>query len=165
MSRLAKSYTTKLEIAEEQNISAILDAKLEATSPERVVDYVSFGLDNLDIAINRLTEAKKEYEAMIKAVKSQQELIKIGASKWLEDMGIDSLKGDLVSSMKSKERTPETKVKITNKESVINQGYFKTSVDETKVKQALIDGINVDGAELEVTHRENAVTIYGKKAK
>ena len=163
--KLQTRYETKLETANIENIGAILDAKLEATSPERVVDYVSFGIDNLDIALERLKQGKKEYDAMIKAIESQKELIKIGTAEWLRSSGIDSLKGDLVSSMKITQPKENTEVVITNEESLINQGYFKMTVDKTKVKEAILSNIPVEGAELSVTHKEESVTIYKRKAK
>lgn len=163
MSKLQQRYTTKLETAKSENMGAILDAKLEATSPERVVDYVSFGLDNLDIQLERYKDYKKELDSLIKDAESQKEIIKIGTAEWLSESGIASLKGDLVSSMKVTQPKPNEEVKVTNEEALINAGYFKTTLDKTAVKNALQDGVNVEGAELEVTHKQDSITVYGKK--
>ena len=163
MGKIQKTYETKLETAKSENIGAILDAKLEATSPERLVDYVSFALDNVDTQLARYKDYKKELDQLIKIAESQKELIKIETSKWLSDTGITNLKGDLVSSMKVTKPKEEVELKILNEESLINQGFFKTTVDKTAVKNALLNDENVEGAELEITHLEDSLTVYKKK--
>jgi len=160
---ITERFETKLETAEQNNIVAILDAKLEATSPERVVDYVSFGIDNLTSRIARMKEAKKELDELIKLDEAQVDTIKHGASEWLSETGIDSLKGDRVSSMKI--TTPKAKedLVVTDELALINKGYFKTVLDKTAVKKAIQDGIEVDGANIEVTHQSETLTVYKKR--
>ena len=165
MSNIKKRYETKLETAESQNISAILDAKLEATSPERVVDYVAFGIDNLDAQLARYKDYKKELDALIKGIEAQKSIVKVETAKWLQESGIDSLNGDLVSSMKVTQAKPKEELIVTNEESIINAGYFKTTIDKTAAKNAILDGIELDGATIEVTHQEESLTIYKKRKK
>lgn len=163
MGKLTKAYITKLETAGAENISAILDAKLEATSPNRVTDYVAFGLDNLDSQIQRMKDAKKELDFLIKEVENQKDIIKRGVSKWLSDVGIDKLDGDLTSSMKITIPKAKENLNVINEDSLINQGYFKMSLDKTAVKNAIIDGVDVEGAEIEVVYEQPTITIYKKR--
>jgi len=161
---LQQRYETKLETAKIENIGAILDAKLEATSPEQLTDYVAFGIDNLEATKQRMKDAEAELKAMRAEIDNQIEIVKTGVADWLMDTGITSLKGDRTSSMKVIEPKSGEVLKITtNEDALINQGYFKTSVDKTAIKKALLQGREVDGAELEVTHVESSLTIYKKR--
>ena len=165
MSKITKAYETRLETADGANIVAILDAKLEATSPNRVTDYVAFALDNLDSQIERMKDAKKELDYLVKMAESQKDIIKAGTSVWLAESGLDKLDGDIVSSMKIVSPKAKETVKVINEESLINQGYFKTTLDKTAVKQAILDGVEVEGAEIEVEHQSDTLTVYKKKKK
>ena len=162
--KLQKRYETRLETADTENIGAILDAKLEATSSERVVDYVGFGLDNLELQMKRYKDYKKELDGLIESVESQIDIIKVSTAKWLKESGVDSLNGDLVSSMKVTQPKSKEELKITNEESLINQGYFKTTADKTAVKMAIQNGVEVEGAEIEVTHLQESLTVYKKRS-
>lgn len=162
--KITKQYETKLETSGNENISAVLDAKLEATSPQRVVDYVSLCVDNLEENTKRMKDAKKELDLMIKENESQIETIKVGVSEWMSDTGITSLNGDIVSSMKVTQPKEKTELVITcNEDTLINQGYFKTSLDKTAIKNSILDGVEIDGAELKVTHQQESLTIYKKR--
>lgn len=163
MSKITLAHETKLETAKAENISAILDAKLEDTSPQRVTDYVSFSIDNLDATINRIKEAEAELKAIKKEAELQKALVKVEVSKWLQDTGIDSLKGDITSSMKITEPKPKENLIVTDEDALINQGYFKTVLDKTAVKNDILNGVNVEGASIEVEHQEDTITIYKKR--
>ena len=164
MSKLTQSYETKLENANSNEIVAILDSKLSATSPQSVVDYVGFSLDNLDATIERIRQAEKDLKALRQQAEIQKDIIKIGASTWLTESGVDSLKGDIESSMKVTTPKPTEELIITNEEALINQGYFKTVLDKTAVKHAIQDGAEVEGAHIDVTHKESSLTVYKKRA-
>lgn len=164
--KIEKRYETRLETANSENITAILDAKLEATSPERVTDYVAFGIENLEAKIERIKQAEAELKAIKAEVQEQIDTIKIGTAKWLSDSGVDSLNGDITSSMKINQPKPKENLVITTHESeLINQGYFKTVLDKTAIKNAILNGVDVDGAEIEITHSEDTVTIYKRRGK
>jgi len=77
----------------------------------------------------------------------------------LTSNGVDKLQGDLVSSLTVFEKAQTTELIITDEESLINAGYFIMSVDKTAVKNALLDGVDVVGAKLEITHNENSIKI------
>ena len=160
---LTRRYETKLETAKAYDVKAILDAKLNATSPERVADYVAFGIENLEAKVQRIKDAQNELKELKAETESQIENIKIGTAEWLSDVGLKSLDGDIVSSIKLYEPKPKEEVVILNEEAVINQGYFKTAVDKTAVKNALKDGADVEGAELKVTHQQDSLTVYKKR--
>lgn len=163
MAKIQSRYETKLETADSTNIIAILDAKLEATSPEGVVDYVSFAIDNLDSQVQRMKAAIAELQGLCKVAEKQKELIKVGGALWLSQSGIDKLSGDIVSSMSI--YTPKSKENliIHNEEALINQGYFKTVVDKTAVKQAILNGVEVEGAEIEVIHEGDTLKINKRR--
>ena len=163
MAKIQSRYETKLETADSTNIIAILDAKLEATSPEGVVDYVSFAIDNLDSQVQRMKAAIAELQGLCKLADAQKDLIKVGGALWLAQSGIDKLSGDIVSSMSI--YTPKSKENliIHNEEALINQGYFKTVVDKTAVKQAILNGVEVEGAEIEVIHEGDTLKINKRR--
>ena len=164
MPKIVKRYETKLESVDLTDIRTVLDAKLEATSPESVTDYVALALDNLNAQIARMRDAKKELDYLIKMAQYQIDGIKVGTATWLTEAGVDSLQGDIVSSMKIKEPAPKETVQILNEESVVNQGYFKTVVDKTAVKEAINAGIYVDGAMLDVEHGGDTLIVYKRRS-
>ena len=164
MGNITKKYETKLETAKSENISAILDAKLEATSPERVTDYVAFGIENLEATIARINGAEAELKAIKAETQSQIDLIKTGTAQWMAESGVDSLQGDITSSMKATQPKAKEVLKITtNEDELINQGFFKTTLDKIAIKNAILDGQDIDGAEIEVTHQEPSLTLYKKR--
>ena len=158
-----QSYETRLEYSNIENINVILDAKLEATSPQRVVDYISLSLDNINSNIERMKEAKKELDSLIKAQGTQKEIIKNGCAGWLSDAGVKKLDGDIVSSVSIYSPKPKETLKVINEESLINQGYFKTVVDKTAVKNAILDGVTVDGAEIEILHDSDTLKVNKRR--
>jgi len=165
MSKLInKNYKTRLEDAESaENIIAILDAKLEVTSPQGVADYMALSIDNLDSSIERMKDAKKELDFLIKMHEKQKEIVKVGSAIWLTNAGIDKLDGDIVSSVSIYSPKPKETLKITNQEALINQGYFKTIVDKTAAKNAIKDGVKVDGAEIEVVHDSDTLKVNKRR--
>lgn len=163
MSKIEKRIETRLETAPIHEVGAVLDMKLGETSPEGVADYIGLSVQNLDDRLLRIKEAEAQIKSLKSELTSQIETIKIGSAKWLEESGIDKLQGMYVSSVSVSKSKPKEDVKIINEESLINQGYFKTSVDKTAVKNAIINGVDVDGATIEVTHIENKVRINKRK--
>lgn len=163
MSKITKRYETRLETLTGTEIIAVLDAKLAATSPERVVDYVGLAIDNLNATIERFDNAAKDLKALKDEAKQQIDIIKAGTAIWMSESGVDSLSGDIVSSMKIVSPAPLKKLVVTNEEALINLGYFVTKLDSTAVKKALENGEDIDGAEISVTHREDSVTVYKKR--
>lgn len=163
MGKIRKAYETKLETAELSNIPAILDAKLEATSPERVTDYVAFAIENLDSCVDRMKAAKAELDVLIAMNEQQKALIKRGTAEWLSESGIDSLHGDITSSMKITQPKAKESLVVDNEDELINQGFFKTVIDKTAAKKAINDGIAVNGAHIEVEHQEETISIYKRK--
>jgi len=164
--KIQTRYETKLETANHENIGAILDAKLEATSPERVADYIAFGIDGLLAKIDRIKGAEADLKAIKAEVEEQIDIIKRGASKWLSECGLDSLNGDIISSVKVvTPKATEELIITTDTDTLINQGYFKTALDKTAIKNAILDGKEIEGAHIEVTHNEPTLTIYKKRKK
>lgn len=160
-----KTLQTKLETADINEMSAILDYKAQDVGANRTADYISMSVDNIQSGIDRVSSAINELQAIKKDMKIQQENIKIASCKWLESNGIDKLSGDLISSVTIAEKKPTYELNILNEESVINAGYFKTVIDKTELKNAILKGVNIEGAKLEVTYNEDAIKINKKRKK
>lgn len=162
-SKIKTAYTTRLETSDAENITSLLDSKLNATSSHSVVDYVGLAVDNLDSQIERMKEGKRELEYLIKRTELQKDLIKIGSSLWLTECGLDKLDGDIISSMSISQPKAKETLKVINEESLINQGYFKQVLDKTAVKQAILNGEEIEGAEIEVEHQSFTLRINKRK--
>lgn len=160
---IVKTYETKLETATKNEVAAILDAKLEATSSFGVVDYIGFTVDNLNDRLERIKQAEAELKAIKDATNAQIETIKEGAATWLDDAGLDKLQGDRISSVTVLNRAAKKELVVTDEEALINLGYFKTVLDKTAVKKAIDGGEDIDGAHLEITHLENSLKINKKR--
>ena len=160
-----KTLQTKLEVAPIQEIGAILDIKVGQVGANGTADYIGLAIENIDNSITRIDDAIKELQAIKKDMKSQQDTIKIGSAKWLSDNGIDKLQGDRVSSVTISPKKESVELIVTNEEACINAGHFKTVLDKTSLKHALIDGAEIDGASLEVTYSEDTLRVNKRKAK
>ena len=160
-----KIYTTSLETLQ-YTVVEILDEKLKATSPAQTVDYLAFALDNLASNIARAKEAKSELDEYIKAQSSIVETIKTDSAKWLSDAGIDKLEGIRVSSMTIHEPVPTQKLVITDKDYFLaNKEFIKISLDETKIKNFLLN-TEIDYSEyatIETTHNQPQIKINKRK--
>jgi len=150
---------TKLENAKVDEVPAILDYKLKETTPEGVVDYIGFAIDSIDDKIERIKDAQARLTMLKKDLDEQKDIIKIGGAKWLEEAGLDKLKGLIVSSITINKPVPSQQLVIDNKEALINAGYFKQSVDNTAVKKAINEGVKIEGAHIEIIHKENVLKI------
>ena len=160
-----KTLQTKLETAPIQEIGAILDIKVVQVGANGTADYIGLAIENIDTSIARIDEAIKEFQSIKKDMKSQQETIKIGASKWLSDNGIDKLQGDRISSVTVSNKKESIEVVISDEDACINAGYFKTVIDKTSLKNALVNGANIEGAALEVTYSEDTIRVNKRKVK
>lgn len=165
MGNLTQTYTTKMETAEPQEIGAILDAKLEATSSQGVADYIGLANDNILSAIERLKKAENELKAIRVEAERQLDIINEGAAEWLQDSGVDKLSGDRVSSVSVLDREFKEDLIVTDEEHLINAGYFKTVLDKTAIKNAIKDGAEVEGACIEITHLPAKARVNRRKAK
>lgn len=160
-----KTLQTKLETAPIQEIGAILDIKVGQVGANGTADYIGLAIENIDTSIARIDEAIKELSSIKKDMKSQQETIKIGAAAWLSQNGIDKLQGHRISSVTVSPKTEKIDVIVTNEKACIKAGHFNTVIDKTSLKNALLDGADIDGAELEVTYSEDTLRVNKRKAK
>ena len=156
---------TKLETASINDVSIILDRKVSDVGVNRTVDYIGTALDNIDSAVNRIDEAIKELQAIKKSAKSQEETIKIGVASWLQENGINKLQGDRISSISVMKKKEAIELIVKDEESAINEGFFKMTLDKTALKNAILDGKNVDGSYLETTHNEDSIRLNKSRAK
>ena len=162
--KIELSYTTKLEqVTASSDILAILDHKLDATSPAQTVDYMALALDHITNKQDDISSAIAKLQELKKAEASRAEFIKEECAKWLEGTGLDKLDGLIVSSVTVNEAKPKENLIIEDEETLINQGYFKTVLDKTAVKQALQNGDDIEGASLEVVHVANKIRVNKRR--
>lgn len=164
MGKLTETYETKLQTARPEEIAAILDAKLEATSSQGVADYIGQANDNIADAIARTEKAETVLKAIRTEAEKQLEIIKEGSAAWLLDCGVEKLSGDVVSSVSVSKRAAKEELVITDEEHLINIGYFKTTLDKTAVKNAIKEGEEIEGAHIEVTHLPESTRINRRRA-
>ena len=164
MSQIQLSYTTKLEaISGNDDVLAILDAKLEATSPAQVVDYIGLADKHIEDKMSEIATAIKTLQELKKHEEARKDFIKEKCAEWLEGTGLDKLDGLIVSSITINETKPQENLIIENEDALINQGYFKTVLDKSKVKKALQEGVELEGASIEVVHVANKIRVNKKK--
>ena len=157
--------STRLETADKDEISAILDHKLEEVGAHGVADYAALAVDSIASRIDEIKRAEAELKSLKTALTEQSSLIKVGIAEWLSDTGIDKLQGNIVSSISVSKVKPTETLVIDNEEAVINQGHFKTVIDKTLVKNLILNGIEVEGAAIEVTHNEDSLRVNKRKVK
>lgn len=162
---MIKQYNTQLENATREDISPLLYQKVEMLNPHGVVDYVGFVLETLEDRVKRIDETIKELQEAKKAINTQCDIIKIGTSEWLTENGIEKLNGDRISSISVFNKKESYELVVVDEESVINAGYFKMVVDKTATKQAILNGIEVNGAKLELTYNEPSIRLNKKRVK
>lgn len=162
---MIRQYNTQLENATREDISPLLYAKVDQLNPHGVVDYVGFVLESLEDRVKRIDETIKELQDAKKAINAQSDIIKIGVSEWLTENGIEKLNGDRISSISVFNKKESYELVIIDEELVINAGYFKMVVDKTATKQALLNGLEVNGAKLELTYNEPSIRLNKKRAK
>lgn len=162
---MLKQLQTKLENADREEIAVILDSKAMEQGASQTVDYIGFAIENLESANSRIDQAIKELQAIKKDNNYQIEIIKCGVSDWLTSNGIEKLQGDRISSISVFDKKENRELVITNEEAVINAGYFKMTVDKASAKDALMSGLNIEGAHLEVTYNEPSIRLNKKRPK
>lgn len=160
-----KTLTTKLETSDRESIDFILNNKVEQRGAAGVTDYIGLALDNLSSQKDRIKQAVNELREVQKSIEYQEEVIKAGVAEWLESNGIDRLEGDRISSITVFNKKETTELMIDNEEAVINAGYFKTEIDKTATKNALIEGVQIEGAHLTITHNETSIKLNKKRLK
>lgn len=167
MPNIEKVYTTTLEtISGNDDVLAILDHKLLATSSERVADYIELATTNIEEKIAKLKKYKAELSAIQKDEENRLELIKEKCAEWLENSGVEKLQGIHVSSITINDTAPTNKVKILDANYWIDKhAFFKISVDESSVKNFLLD-TDVDYSEfatIETIHNANKIKVNKKR--
>ena len=158
-----KTLQTRLETSSIDEVQAVLDRKVGEVGANGTADYVYRAISNIDDGVKRIDEAIEELQEIKKDMKSQQEVIKIGTAKWLSSNGIDKIQGDIVSSLTVSQKETTKELIILNEESLINAGYFKIELDKTAIKNALLDGVKLEGAKLEITHNEDVIKINKRR--
>ena len=158
-----KQYKPSLLTAQPVEMLDILNRKVEQVGASGLVDYIGLTDDLLKDKVERLAVAKKDIDMLIKASKLQQELIKIEVARYLGANGIDRLEGDRISSLIVKHKAPILKVNIVSEKAVKELGYTKEVVDSTLLKEALINGLEVECATLITTLIEDQIAINRRR--
>jgi|LGOV01.1.fsa_nt_gb hypothetical protein len=159
--KIKESYITSLETAGVETVHGILDAKLNSTSPESLVDYVGFSIGNIEDAIAKMDKATAELKQMKANANSQIEMIKTQSAQWLSDVGISRLNGLIISSITINTPQPSYEVEISDETQL--QDFQKFTIDKTKVKNALLNGEEIKGAKLITVVKNQTLKINKKR--
>lgn len=116
---LTKKYETRLETAIENDadIPALLDAKVAhyqekgLAVEESVADYIFLGIQGQKDKIAQYKQYKKDLDAAIKEMEELEKETESQVFEWMENNGIEKLKGISCSSITTK----PSSVSITNK--------------------------------------------------
>jgi hypothetical protein len=147
----------------------VLNWKLQALEEEArpleegIADYIGFTLDNLQQSISSKKFYIEELKKLIKADEVQTETIKTEGVKFLEQLGVEKLKGHIVSSVNiSKAKEPSKKEKqvltyLVSKEEIeellitLGKAEYETVVTETKAipKKLRVTARRVKNVEVE----------------
>lgn len=117
---MENNLTIKKHSSLENNpkVVEVLNWKLQALKEEErpieegIADYIGFSLDNLKQSITSKKFYIEELKKLIRADEVQAEKIKTEGVKFLQQLGVDRLKGHIVSSVtisKAKPSTTKTK--------------------------------------------------------
>ena len=138
---LTKTCTTTLEKVDKSEIIQVLNDKLNVTSPQGLVDYIGFAVENLDDKLERLKVAKSELAFIEAETKAQKEYIKLEVAEFFSSNGIVKIEGDRISSITTFNPKPTDELHCPDESVLVDMGYMKLTLDKTAVKQAVKDGL------------------------
>ncbi|MFW3346458.1 hypothetical protein ACN9K5_09760 [Aliarcobacter butzleri] len=116
---------------------------LESNKPyQSKCDYIGYSLLSIDEKINLIDEEMqnlKDYKQKLKVAK--EVALSVGA-KVFQNYGITKIEGARISSITVTNATETTKLELTvkNEEALIEQGFYKKVLDESKVLQSYVNG-------------------------
>ena len=117
--KLPQIKNTKLEIIPKEEITFLLDAKIEEFKEknlpveESLADYIALGMQNIDDDIEKLKNYKKMLDEKIKEYQGKKSEISEEVANYFEyRLGIDKLKGLIVSSITVKPESKSTRKKL-----------------------------------------------------
>ena len=146
--KLPQVKNTRLEIIPREEISSLLDAKIdeykEKNLPveESLTDYIALGFTNINDEIEKLKNYKKMIDEKIKELQVRKSEISEEVADYLENnLGVDKLKGVFISSITIK---PE---------------------GQRKIKKFVLDGDKEALIKLGVAHYEEIITPTPKQIK
>jgi hypothetical protein len=166
-SKFEKTYTYALElVTTNDSVKAILDDRVQSKDEGEMVEYIGSSISNIEFKIAKAKEKVKYIQDAIKDEELRLISVKEQVAEWLEDSGVEKMQGGLgddVSSITIYKAKPQENLIVTDEEALINGGYFKTVVDKAKAKEALIAGVEVEGAHIEVVHVANKIKVNKKR--
>jgi len=161
---LTKTYTTTLETVDKSEIIQVLNDKLNVISPQGLVDYVAFAIENLDDKLERIAVIEDELKLRKAEAKAQKEYIKLEVANFFESNGITKIEGDRISSITTYNPKPTEELHYADENALIDMGYMKLTLDKTAVKQAIKDGlIDKELAYLSTTPKPTTIKINKKR--
>jgi len=117
--KLPQTIHTKLEIVPKEEITFLLDAKIEEFKEknlpveESLADYIALGMQNIDDEIERLKNYKKMIDEKIKEYQNKKSEISEEVADYFENnLGVGKLKGLIVSSITIKPESKSTRKKL-----------------------------------------------------
>jgi len=140
---------------------AILESDKDYT---RKADYIGLSILSIDNRIQSIEEETKELQGLKKQLKTAKEIVLQTGAEIFREYGIDKLDGAGISSITFTGATTNDKTKliITNKEALIEAGFYKQVLDEDLVKELYS---NPDYSEIIQTHSRLDIESIPKPAK
>jgi hypothetical protein len=115
---------------------AILESDKDFT---RKADYIGFSIVSIDDKVASIDEEIKELQELKKKLKAAKEITLTTGATVFQSYGIDKIEGAGISSITVTQESTKSKstLEILNEEALIKLGYFKISLDEEAVIEAL----------------------------
>lgn len=115
---------------------SILESEKDYT---RKCDYIGFSIASIDDKVASLDEEIKELQHLKQKLKSAKEIALITGAELFQSYGIEKLEGAGISSITVTKASSKSKttLEVFNEEALIKLGYFKVSLDEEAVTEAL----------------------------
>lgn len=142
-----QSEMERLKAGGEEWLKNHLRDILEADKPYHVkADYIGLSILELQNKIDYLSEDIKEMQALKRSLLNAKELSLEIIASVLSEYGIDRVEGTAISSITitpSKTKEKET-LSILNADELIKLGYFKVSIDEDAIREAMLNQESMD---------------------
>lgn len=115
---------------------AILESEKDYT---RKCDYIGFSIASIDDKVASIDEEIKELQQLKQKLKSAKEIALTTGAEVFAEYGIEKLEGAGISSITVTPSATKSKrtLEVFNEEALIKLGYFKLSLDEEAVIEAL----------------------------
>ena len=117
--KLPQTKNTRLEIIPKTEMISLLENKIQEYQDknlpveEKLADYIALSMQNIDEATEKLKNYKKMMDEKIKEYQSQKSEISEEVANYIENyLGVDKLKGIIVSSITIKPESESKRKKL-----------------------------------------------------